>query len=164
MHGSKWYIKSISTWVQNLIPKYGSMIVAAERYSKEDLCRLLTAAHMIGLYGKSTRSSNLIGLLGNASSREDLLPSWSEFFFQISKIFLKIEDELLEEIKRWKKDREETIFSFLFFSSQILRIKTPKTRFCADPKKEDSPPLFHAKNQCPKPLTMENYFSSILHA
>ena len=102
-------------WVQNSIPECGSTISTVERYGKENPCWLLVAAHTSGLYKRSTRSPDLIGLLGSVSSREDLLLGWSGSFFQISKIFSEIEDGLLEKIKRWKKDGKENIFFLIYF-------------------------------------------------
>ena len=49
------------------------MIVAIERHGKDDPCWLLVAAHVSDLYEKFTRSPDLIDLLENASSRENLL-------------------------------------------------------------------------------------------
>ena len=86
--------------VQNLIPEHGLTIVAAERYSREVPHWLLTVAHISGFYEKSTRSSDLINLLGSASSHEDLLLSLSRSFLQILKNFSEIKHGLLEEMKR----------------------------------------------------------------
>ena len=49
------------------------MIIAAKRYGREGPHWLLTAAHAFDLYGKFTRSSDLISLLESAGSHEDLL-------------------------------------------------------------------------------------------
>ena len=76
------------------------MIVAAKKHGKNDPCWLLIAAHASGLYRKSTRSSDLIGLLENASSREDLLLDQFRSFLQIFETFSEIENGLLEKIKR----------------------------------------------------------------
>ena len=102
-------------WVQNLIPEHRLMITTIERYGRENSCWLLIAAHTSGLYEKSTRSPDLISLLGSASLHEDLLLDWSGSFLQIFRIFLEVEDRLLEEMKRWKKDGEKNNF-FLIFS------------------------------------------------
>ena len=76
------------------------MISATKRYGEENSYWLLIVAHASGLYEKSTRSPDLIDLLESASSHEDLFLGRSGSFLQISKIFLKIEYELLEKMKR----------------------------------------------------------------
>ena len=110
-------------WVQNSIPECGSMIITTERHDKDDPYWLLAVAYTSDLYEKFTQSSDLIDLLESASSREDLLLSWSGSLVQISEIFLEVEDRLLEEMKRWKKDGEEIIFSLIFLFFQTLRYK-----------------------------------------
>ena len=110
-------------WVQNSIPERGLTNATTERYSRKNLCWLLIAAYTPGLYEKSTRSSDLINLLRSASSHEDLLLDWYGSFFQIYKIFLEIEDRLLEEIKKWKKDRKKYFFSNLFSLPKPLEPK-----------------------------------------
>ena len=79
----------------------------------------------------------LIGLLGSASSHKDLLLGWSGFFLQISKIFSKIEDELLEEMKRISK---------LFFLSKPLESKIWNSNFYAHNKREN-PPLYFSYHE-----------------
>ena len=68
-------------WVQNSISLRRSMIATAERQGEGDPYWLLAAAHASGLYEKFIRSLNLIDLLKSASSREDFLLDWFEFFF-----------------------------------------------------------------------------------
>ena len=63
----------------------------------------------------------------------------------------------------WKKKGEKTIFSYIFFSSQILRTKILENRFYTYPNKKDSPLLFHAMNPCPIPFNMKASLSGLLH-
>ena len=110
------------------------------------------------------------------ASMESLLeaPTWSIFFGVLARMktfFLANLDPFFKSLesfqrlkmdfwKRWRDGRkiEKKIIFFSFSLFPNPKKKILEFSFCANPKREDSSPLFHAMNSCPRLLPMKALF------